>query len=227
MYLFAFTKIVLLLVCLCAPALCYQGNCSAHAANPVVVTSPSGSTVLTLFGDHGYLDSAYQGVVYPDSLRIDLALAGVYERNKTLYSQAYPYTCAIPRGFAAHPNDTERNGGPVAPIIRSWNMDEMDCYMYNYENVINDTKIRGIGGRYSHPATPNLYFVLSYEFAEKEIKVLASENTTFTKGELYYYHWLCVHFKVHRFPGAIFPSFSELLCPLLTQFYVFLRCVCT
>jgi len=198
-------QIALVLACLVASAQCYQGNCTTDLQSPVIVVSPSGSTVLHLFGARGTLDAAYHGVIYPESFRLNLTFLGAAERNKSLDSTGLHHTCTVPTGFGSAPNDTTNDGSPVGPIIRYLDALEIDCYVYPYEKFINNTRVQGGAVRYSSPVMPTLHLVLAYEFAEGEIEVLSSDLTNFTKGIPYYYHWQYV--ANHEFPLA-FPPVS-------------------
>jgi hypothetical protein len=77
-----------------------SGNCTL-AREPLILISPSGSSIFQGFGSYGLLLSAIDGQEQPDSFVTNITLMGLAERNK-----ANPaYECLIPNGPGTTPFD--------------------------------------------------------------------------------------------------------------------------
>ena len=102
------------------------GNCSIPLEEPVTLISPNGATVLNAFGRHGYIYSAFDGVVYPESFHVLINFTGAGERNKT-----YPTRrCSTPTGLLSTPWDTNAGRGLAAPLLNFYDASTFDCYPY-------------------------------------------------------------------------------------------------
>jgi hypothetical protein len=145
--------------------------------------------VLQQTGRLSRIFSAVDGEIHPESLYLNFSVLGIAERNKT-----YPFrSCRTPNGLGTTPFDTEYDGGmPYAPMYRYFDGNDWDCYTYKDTKVIQGITIRGLYSKMSQPDYPSLSVVFAYEFADTELEIFPTNDTTYTTGRLFSYHWECV-----------------------------------
>jgi hypothetical protein len=192
---------------LSAVAMARIGNCSVPLEDSLYLRSPNGATVLRSFGTYGYLYAAVDGVVYPESFEILINFTGLAERNKTQVDRR----CSTPTGLGTTPFDTQAGRGLAAPILNWFSVDEFDCYLYLQTHIINETEIEGLHVRYTRDDFPDWNAIFSYEFTDKDVIVIPSNDTTFTHGDIFSYYWRYVSiFSIEYF--FFFPSRKSRFC---------------
>lgn len=178
-------RVYLLALFLCfAASVDAQGNCTTGLTTPLSLVSFDGKAVLTHDGISAVYSAASNGNPISQTLGANLTLIAITERQRF----APEYSCSVPR-FPESWTYTDSN---IDSILQAFQLEDMNCYVYAQDKVIEGQIVRGLYVRTTLPSFPDLDWLSSYEFAEREIQTYPSLNDTFTYGVNYSYHWLYV-----------------------------------
>lgn len=179
------TVFALLVLSVTLFGVCQAGNCST-ITTPVQLTPSTKGSILYLYGGRAELYSAVDGVNVTDSLMLAMESVGIAERTKI-----------VPQNTAQHcitPDDPLANktlgGRPVSPIRSYYSIENMDCYVWTEEKIIEGVKVRGAYVNLSSPLAGDFRMTQAYEFADSEIEIFPNNETTHTAGKVISYHYL-------------------------------------
>lgn len=141
--------------------------------------------MLYLYGDHGILYSAVDGRNVSESFVVQLNSLGFAERTKQTGDPDGSY-CVTPD----MPYENKTAGGrPVSELIKFYDIEDMDCYVYTAERYLNGVRVRGAYVDLSSPLMGDFRTTQAFEFADAEILIFPNNDTTNTGGLLVSYHY--------------------------------------